>query len=89
MVEGVAARAVRSSAAAVAGSTRRPVRIGVYNLTLGVGVRNVFNNVNVANPNASTGLQDLWRFQCSARRSVLLKVAPLNRRIELQATFAF
>ena len=59
-----------------------------YNLTLGVGVRNVFNNVNVANPNAVLGSR-LFDVSNSLQGGPFSQGSSANRRIELQATFAF
>jgi hypothetical protein len=59
-----------------------------YNLIMGVGVRNVFNNVNAANPNSVLG-------SAFFDRSNALQGGPFspstsaNRRLELQATFSF
>ncbi len=59
-----------------------------YNLTLGVGVRNLFNNVNVANPNATLGSR-LFDISNSLQGGPFSQGSSANRRIELQATFAF
>jgi hypothetical protein len=59
-----------------------------YNLTMGVGVRNVFNNVNVANPNAVLG-SSLFNVSNALQGGVFSQGSSANRRIELQATFAF
>jgi Carboxypeptidase regulatory-like domain len=59
-----------------------------YNLTLGVGVRNVFNNVNVSNPNASLGSK-LFDVSNSLQGGPFSQGSSANRRIELQASFAF
>ncbi len=59
-----------------------------YNLTLGVGVRNVFNNVNVANPNAVLG-SALFDKSNALQGGPFSQGSSANRRIELQATFAF
>lgn len=59
-----------------------------YNLTLGVGVRNVFNNVNVANPNAVLG-SALFDRSNALQGGPFSQGTSANRRIELQATFAF
>jgi hypothetical protein len=58
-----------------------------YNLTLGVGVRNVFNNVNVANPNAVLGSR-LFDVSNSLQGGPFSS-SSANRRIDLQATFSF
>ena len=59
-----------------------------YNLTLGVGVRNLFNNVNVSNPNAVLGSR-LFDVSNSLQGGPFSQGSSANRRIELQATFAF
>ena len=59
-----------------------------YNLTLGVGARNVFNNVNVANPNAVLGSK-IFDVSNSLQGGPFSQGSSSNRRIELQATFAF
>jgi Carboxypeptidase regulatory-like domain len=59
-----------------------------YNLTLGVGVRNVFNNVNVANPNAVLGSK-IFGVSNALQGGPFSQGGTANRRIELQATFAF
>ena len=59
-----------------------------YNLTLGVGARNVFNNVNVANPNAVLG-SPLFDKSNALQGGPFSQGGTANRRIELQATFAF
>jgi hypothetical protein len=59
-----------------------------YNLILGVNARNVFNNVNAANPNAVLG-------SAFFDKSNALQGGPFspgtaaNRKLELQATFSF
>ena len=59
-----------------------------YNLTMGVDVRNVFNNVNVANPNAVLGSQ-LFDVSNSLQGGPFSPGSSANRRIDLQATFSF
>jgi hypothetical protein len=59
-----------------------------YNLTLGVGVRNVFNNVNVANPNGVLGSK-LFDVSNSLQGGPFSPSNAINRRVELQATFSF
>jgi hypothetical protein len=59
-----------------------------YNLTFGVGARNVFNNVNVANPNAVLG-SPFFDKSNSLQGGAFSQGSSSNRRIELQATFAF
>ncbi len=59
-----------------------------YNLSLGVSVRNVFNNVNVANPNAvlSSHLFDVSNALLGGPYS---PSTAANRRLDLIATFSF
>jgi hypothetical protein len=59
-----------------------------YNLTMGVGVRNLFNNVNVANPNATLG-SPIFDKPNSLQGGPFSQGGTANRRIELQATFSF
>jgi hypothetical protein len=59
-----------------------------YNLIMGVGVRNVFNNVNVSNPNAVLGSR-LFDQSNSLQGGPFSQGGTANRRIELQATFSF
>ena len=59
-----------------------------YNLTLGVGVRNLFNNVNVAVPNGVLGSK-LFDVSNSLQGGPFSPGSAANRRVELQATFAF
>jgi len=59
-----------------------------YNLTLGVGARDVFNNVNVANPNAVLGSK-YFDVSNALQGGPFSQGSSSNRRIELQATFAF
>jgi hypothetical protein len=59
-----------------------------YNLTLGVGARNVFNNVNVSNPNAVLG-SPLFDKSNSLQGGPFSQGGTANRRLELQATFSF
>jgi len=59
-----------------------------YNLTMGVGVRNVFNNVNMANPNAVLGSR-LFDVSNALQGGPFSQGSSANRRIELQATFSF
>lgn len=58
-----------------------------YNLTLGVGVRNVFNNVNLANPGGVLGSQ-LFNVS-NGLAGGPFSSSSSNRRIDLQATFSF
>jgi hypothetical protein len=59
-----------------------------YNLMFGVGVRNVFNNVNVANPNAVLG-SPLFNQSNALQGGPFSQGGTANRRIDLQATFSF
>lgn len=59
-----------------------------YNLTLGLGVRNVFNHVNVANPNGVLGSK-LFDISNSLQGGPFSPSNAINRRVELQATFSF
>jgi hypothetical protein len=59
-----------------------------YNLTFGVGARNVFNNVNVANPNAVLG-SPLFNKSNALQGGPFSQGGTANRRIDLQATFNF
>lgn len=59
-----------------------------YNLMLGVGVRNVFNNVNVANPNGVLG-SSLFGVSNALQGGPFSGGSSANRRVELQATFSF
>jgi len=59
-----------------------------YNLIMGVGVRNVFNNVNVATPNAVLGSNFFDRSN-ALQGGPFSPSTSANRRIELQATFSF
>jgi hypothetical protein len=59
-----------------------------YNLTFGVNVRNIFNTVNVANPNAVLG-SPLFGISNSLQGGPFSAGSSANRRIDLQATFSF
>lgn len=59
-----------------------------YNLMFGVGVRNVFNNVNVANPNSTLG-SPLFDKSNALQGGPFSQGGTANRRIDLQATFSF
>ncbi|HEY3975312.1 MAG TPA: carboxypeptidase regulatory-like domain-containing protein [Candidatus Sulfotelmatobacter sp.] len=59
-----------------------------YNVTLGVNARNVFNNVNASNPNGVLGSR-LFDVSNSLQGGPFSQGNSANRRIELQATFAF
>jgi len=58
-----------------------------YNLTLGIGVRNVFNHVNLANPGGVLGSQ-LFN-ESNALAGGPFSSSSANRRIDVQATFSF
>jgi hypothetical protein len=53
-----------------------------------VNARNVFNNVNAANPNAVVGSR-LFDVPNSLQGGPFSPGAAANRKIELQATFSF
>ena len=59
-----------------------------YNLTVGVSVRNAFNNVNVANPNAVLGSR-LFDVSNALQGGPFSPGSAANRRLDLQATFSF
>ena len=59
-----------------------------YNLTLSVGVRNAFNNVNVANPNAVLGTR-LFDLPNALQGGPFSQGSAANRRIDLIASFSF
>jgi hypothetical protein len=59
-----------------------------YNLMLGVSVRNVFNNVNVQNPNAVLG-SSLFGVSNALQGGPFSPSSAANRRVDLQATFSF
>ncbi|HME36100.1 MAG TPA: carboxypeptidase regulatory-like domain-containing protein [Candidatus Sulfotelmatobacter sp.] len=59
-----------------------------YNLILGVGVRNVFNNVNTANPNSVLGSR-FFDVPNALQGGPFSPSSSANRRLELQATFSF
>ena len=59
-----------------------------YNLTLGLNVRNVFNNVNAANPSAVLGSR-FFDVSNSLQGGPFSPGSAANRRIDLQATFSF
>ena len=59
-----------------------------YNLTMTVGVRNLFNNVNVANPNGTLGSR-LFDIPNSLQGGPFSPGNAINRRIELQAQLSF
>jgi Carboxypeptidase regulatory-like domain/TonB dependent receptor len=59
-----------------------------YNLMFGVNVRNVFNNVNVSNPNSVVG-SPLFGISNSLLGGPFSPGSSANRRIDLQATFSF
>ena len=59
-----------------------------YNLTLGVNARNLFNVVNVANPNAVLGSR-LFDVSNDLQGGPFSPGTAANRKFELQATFNF
>ncbi|MGC1651127.1 MAG: hypothetical protein WA741_35310, partial [Candidatus Sulfotelmatobacter sp.] len=59
-----------------------------YNLILGVNARNLFNNVNVANPSAFLGSR-LFNIPNALQGGPFSPGTAANRKIELQATFSF
>ena len=59
-----------------------------YNLMLGVSVRNVFNDVNVAIPNAVLGSR-LFDVYNALQGGPFSPSSAANRRLDLQATFSF
>jgi carboxypeptidase family protein len=59
-----------------------------YNLILGVNARNVFNNVNVANPSAFLGSR-FFDVPNALQGGPFSPGTAANRKIELQATFSF
>jgi hypothetical protein len=59
-----------------------------YNLILGVNARNLFNNVNVANPSAFLGSR-LFNVPNALQGGPFSPGTAANRKIELQATFSF
>ncbi len=59
-----------------------------YNLTLGLNVRNAFNNVNAANPSAVLGSR-FFDVSNSLQGGPFSPGSAANRRIDLQATFSF
>ena len=59
-----------------------------YNLMLGVSVRNVFNDVNVANPNSVLGSK-FFDVSNSLQGGPFSPSTAANRRLDLQATFSF
>jgi Carboxypeptidase regulatory-like domain/TonB dependent receptor len=58
-----------------------------YSLILGVSVRNVFNNVNVANPSGILGSP--FFDTANALQGGPFSTGASNRRLDLQATFSF
>jgi hypothetical protein len=59
-----------------------------YNLMFGVSVRNVFNNLNVANPNSVLG-SHLFDVSNSLQGGPFSPSSAANRRLDLQVTFSF
>jgi hypothetical protein len=58
-----------------------------YNLILGVSVRNIFNNVNLANPSGILGSP--FFDTANALQGGPFSTGAANRRLDLQATFSF
>jgi hypothetical protein len=59
-----------------------------YNLTLSVSARNVFNNVNVANPNATLGTK-FFDLPNALQGGPFSQGSAANRRIDFIASFSF
>ncbi len=59
-----------------------------YNLTLGISVRNAFNNVNVASPGGVLGSR-YFGVSNALQGGPFSPGSAANRRIDLQATFSF
>lgn len=59
-----------------------------YNLTLGVNMRNAFNNVNLANPSGVLGSSFFSTSNALAGGS-FAGTSAANRRIDFQAIFSF
>ena len=59
-----------------------------YNLTLGVSLRNAFNNVNVANPGGELGSR-FFGVSNALQGGPFSPGSAANRRLDLQATFSF
>ena len=59
-----------------------------YNLLMGVSVRNIFNNVNVQNPNSVLGSR-LFDVSNALQGGPFSPSSAANRRLDLQATFSF
>ena len=59
-----------------------------YNLILGISVRNAFNNVNAANPNAVLGSR-FFGISNSLQGGPFSPSTAANRRVDLQAAFSF
>jgi hypothetical protein len=59
-----------------------------YNLSLGVSVRNAFNNVNVSNPNAVLGSK-FFDVSNALQGGAFSPGSAANRRLDLIATFSF
>ena len=59
-----------------------------YNLTLGVSLRNAFNNVNVANPSGVLGSK-FFDTPNALQGGPFAPGSAANRRLDLQATFNF
>jgi hypothetical protein len=59
-----------------------------YNLSLGVSVRNLFNNVNVANPGGVVG-SPFFGVSNALQGGAFSPGSAANRRLDLVATFTF
>ncbi len=59
-----------------------------YNLTLGVSLRNAFNNVNVSNPGGVLGSK-FFGVSNALQGGPFSPGSAANRRLDLQATFSF
>jgi hypothetical protein len=59
-----------------------------YNLMLGIGVRNLFNNVNVSNPNGTLGSK-FFDVANSLQGGPFSSGNSISRKVELQAQFSF
>ena len=59
-----------------------------YNLTLGISVRNAFNNVNVASPGGVLGSR-YFGVSNALQGGPFSPGSAANRRLDLQATFSF
>lgn len=59
-----------------------------YNLTLGVSMRNAFNNVNVANPSGVLG-SPFFNKPNALQGGPFAGTSAANRRVDFQAIFNF